>query len=368
MVLSRDSRGAHLVIDLDAIAANYRLLQTKAGSAEVAAVVKADAYGLGMSQLAPVLSKAGCRTFFVATPEEGLALRDILPDSQIHIFNGPLPGITEEIIRAKLTPVLNSLYQVNLWLEHTGDSDGGVPVDLQLDTGMSRLGFPPDELDVLIGNNAFMAALGIDVVLSHLACADEPADAMNESQRSMFDELSSKLPATRRSLAASSGLFLGQPFHFDLVRPGVALYGGNPQPNTPNPMTQVLRIQGKILQVRSVDTPQSVGYGATHRVSGPAQIATVALGYADGYLRSFSNSGKAWIGDHEVQVAGRVSMDLTTLDVTGVPDHLVYPGTVVDFIGPSQSIDQVASDAGTIDYELLTRLGSRFDRQYVGGN
>ena len=209
--------------------------------------------------------------------------------------------------------------------------------------------------------------LHLDVILSHLACAHDPTHEMNAAQQTAFAIKAQNLSAKRKSLAASAGLFLGDRYHFDLVRPGIALYGGNPQPAGPNPMAQVLRIQGKILQVRSVDTPQSVGYGASYRVNGPTQIATVALGYADGYLRSFSNSGRAWIGGHEVQVAGRVSMDLTTLDVTGVPPHLVYPGASIDFIGPEQSLDQMAEDAGTIDYEILTRLGNRFGRHYLKG-
>jgi len=367
MVLPTDSRGAHLLIDLDAIAANYRSLMERTGPAEVAAVVKADAYGLGMAEIAPVLAGAGCSTFFVATPDEGLALRAVLSNAEIHVFNGPLPGVLEDMTHQRITPVLNSLYQINLWVEHVQTADTPPPVDLQLDTGMSRLGFPTEELATLTANPDFMAALDVDVVLSHLACADDPSDDMNARQLETFAAMTCDLRGKRRSLAASSGLYLGDEYHFDLVRPGIALYGGNPQPEMPNPMTQALKIKGKILQVRSVDTPQSVGYGAMHQVSGPAQIATVALGYADGYLRSFSDSGKAWIGEHEVQVAGRVSMDLTTIDVTGVPSHLVYPGALVDFIGPGQTVDQMASDAGTIDYEILTRLGSRFDRQYTGG-
>ena len=371
MVLTTDIRGAHLLIDLDAIAANYRLLQRKAFGVEVAAVVKADAYGLGVAEVAPVLSDAGCRTFFTATPEEGFALRDLLPDADVHVFNGPVPGALEDLIRHSVTPVLNSIDQAELWASQIARSqDPGhlTPrADLHIDTGMCRLGLTLEEVDAFAENAALANILHLDVILSHLACAHDPTHEMNAAQQTAFAIKAQNLSAKRKSLAASAGLFLGDRYHFDLVRPGIALYGGNPQPAGPNPMAQVLRIQGKILQVRSVDTPQSVGYGASYRVNGPTQIATVALGYADGYLRSFSNSGRAWIGGHEVQVAGRVSMDLTTLDVTEVPSHLVFPGASVDFIGPEQSIDQMAEDASTIDYEILTRLGTRFGRHYLKG-
>ena len=232
---------------------------------------------------------------------------------------------------------------------------------------MCRLGLTLKEVDAFAENAALANVLHLDVILSHLACAHDPAHEMNASQQTIFEKKAKNFSAKRKSLAASAGMFLGNQYHFDLVRPGIAIYGGNPQPGCTNPMAQVIRIQGKILQVRHVDTQHTVGYGATYSVVGPTQIATVALGYADGYLRSFSNTGRAWIGGHEVQVAGRVSMDLTTLDVTGVPPRFVFPGALVDFIGPDQSIDQMAKDAGTIDYEILTRLGSRFGRHYSKG-
>ena len=371
MVLPTDTRGAHLLIDLDAIEANYRLLQREAAGVEVAAVVKADAYGLGVAEVAPVLSDAGCQTFFTATPEEGLALRDLLPDADVHVFNGPVPGVLEDMIRHHVTPVLNSIGQAEIWagqIARLQDPDQAIPLaDLHIDTGMCRLGLASEEVDALVENAALANILRLDVVMSHLACAQDPAHEMSAIQQTAFETKAQNILSKRKSLAASAGLFLGNQYHFDLVRPGIAIYGGNPQPGHTNPMVQVIKIQGKILQVRHIDTPQSVGYGADYRVDGPTQIATVALGYADGYLRSFSNSGRAWIGGYEVQVAGRVSMDLTTLDVTGVPSHLVLPGTLVDFIGPGQSIDQMASDAGTIDYEILTRLGTRLGRHYTKG-
>ena len=368
MVLPTNTSGAHLLINLDAIAENYRLIQREAAGIEVAAVVKADAYGLGMAEIAPALFEAGCRTFFTATPEEGLELRNILPNADVHVFNGPMPGVLEDMIKNRITPVLNSPAQAQLWAEkltrHQSQTQTAPLADLHVDTGMNRLGFTSEELKIFEENSSFDHMLRLDVVMSHLACSNDPAHEMNEAQRIAFERTTKNFISKRRSLAASSGIFLGDQYHFNLVRPGIALYGGNPQPGTPNPMAQVVRIQGKILQVRSVDTPQSVGYGASYTVKSPARIATVAIGYADGYLRSFSNSGKAWIDGHEVHVAGRVSMDLTTLDVTSVPPHLSHTGALVDFLGPDQSIDQMAEDAGTIEYEVLARLGNRFARQY----
>ncbi len=203
--------------------------------------------------------------------------------------------------------------------------------------------------------------------MSHLACADEPDHPLNRRQVDTFRKILARLPGAKASFANSSGIFLGPDFHFDLARPGIAVYGGNPVPGTPNPMAQVVRLQGKILQVRAVDTPQTVGYGATHRFTGPARIATVAVGYADGFLRSLGNSGSGFVGDIEAPVVGRVSMDLITLDVTSVPEDQCAPGCSVDLIGPRTPIDTVGDAAGTISYEILTSLGPRYFRRYIGG-
>ena len=365
---SDDIGGSVLTVDLDAIVDNYKLLQGKAAGVETAAVVKADAYGLGAAKVAPTLATAGCRTFFVATLDEAVALRIHLPDAAIHVFNGLLPGWSETMADIMAIPVLNSLYQVNLWIEHQEALGKRLAADLHIDTGMSRLGLGSTELALFNGSPDLKQALDLDIVLSHLACADEPDHPHNPEQRQAFALARQSFDGVRTSLAASSGIFLGSEFHLDLVRPGIALYGGNPTPGEPNPMAQVIRFQGKILQVRSVDTPQTVGYGATHQASGPSRIATVAAGYADGLLRSLGNRGKAWVEAHEVPVVGRVSMDLTTIDVTGIPDYQAVPGALVDFIGPRQSVDDLARDAGTISYEILTGLGSRTRRCYSGAN
>ena len=361
-------RGSILTIDLDAIADNYRILRETANPTKVGAVVKANAYGLGADKIAPLLQNSGCNIFFVATLDEAVQLRSILPHAEIHVFNGILPGWPEVMIEHRLRPVLNSLEQVNLWHKHAQNMQTTLVADLHIDTGMSRLGLPPNEVEKILQTPFYSNTIKLDLVLSHLSNADNPDHQMNLEQLKKFQAIAKLFKSKRFSLAASSGIFLGTNYHFDLVRPGIALYGGNPLLGRANPMVQVLRLQAKILQIRSVDAPQAVGYGAAYKVPGKMRIATVAIGYGDGYLRSLSNTGKAWIEAYEVQVVGRVSMDLTTVDVTQVPAHLTQVGALVDFINPTQTIDQIAISAGTINHEFLTRLGERFHREYIGGH
>ncbi len=349
--------GAVLTIDLGALARNYQTLKNQLNSGELAAVVKANAYGLGVNEAAQALANAGCECFFVATLEEGIELRNLLPKASIHIFHGVLPGTADDLAAHNLIPILNSIDQIEEWRTQAEHRAG-----LHIDTGMSRLGLTPAE-----GENAAerLEGFNINLVMSHLACADEPANPKNQEQLAQFNKLRSLMPAAPASLAASSGIYLGSEFHLNLSRAGVSLYGVNPMPGRSNPMAQVVRLQAKILQVRSVDTPQTVGYGATHQATKPAKIATLGIGYADGYLRSLSNSATAFIGENEVPVVGRISMDLTTIDVTNIPDAELAPGTLVDLIGPNNPVDQVASQAGTIGYEILTSLGQRYERRYI---
>lgn len=349
--------GAVLTIDLSALKQNYQILAGQLSSGELASVVKANAYGLGVREIATALKAANCQTFFVASLEEGIELRQILPQATIYIFHGALPGTANDLAAHTLVPILNSLDQIEEWQPHNA-----LPAGLHVDTGMSRLGLTPEECEK---NAPLLAKANIDLVMSHLACAEIESDPKNIAQLALFTRLKAAIKSKRASLAASSGIFLGGDYHFDLCRAGAALYGVNPTPQIANPMAQVIRLQAKILQTRSVDTPQTVGYGATHQASKPAKIATLAIGYADGYLRSLSNSGTAYIGDIEVPVVGRISMDLTTIDVTDVPDALLATGSLVDLIGPNNPVDHIADKAGTIGYEILTSLGHRFERRYV---
>ncbi len=363
--------GAHLSIDLDAIKANYRRLKQELRGAGCAVVVKADAYGLGAAKVAPALAAAGAESFFVALPDEAIVLREILapvcPQAKIFVLGGILRGAEGDYLAYDIVPVLNSLGEVELWRDLAAREDRALPAALHVDTGMNRLGLPQAELDLLAADHGRLEGLALDLLISHLACADEPGHPLNAEQLTAFKVARARLPKMPASFANSSGIFLGSDYHFDLARPGVALYGVNPTPGAPNPMSQVVNLQGKILQVRDVDAPQSVGYGATFRVSGPTRIATVAVGYADGYLRSLSNQGSGYIDGIRVSLAGRVSMDLITFDVSAVPGHLVQPGAVIDLLGPDGGVDELAGQAGTIGYEILTALGHRYFRTYRGG-
>ena len=355
----------HLTIDLDAIFANYKILANRSNPASCAAVVKADAYGLGIEVVSGTLANAGCGTFFVALLDEGIALREILPDADIFILNGVFANEAPEFHRHRLIPTLNDLGQVDIWARSC-HLETPRPAALQFDTGMARLGFTPTESATLLAASDKLSAFPIAGVLSHLACANDPTHPLNLEQRERFEKIVAQLPSAPASLSASSGIFLGSDWHFDMVRPGASLYGVAPVSGAPNPMRQVVKLQGKILQVRSVDTPQTVGYGATHQFAAPTRIATVAAGYADGYMRSLSGRGTAYIADTRVPVVGRVSMDLITLDITDATG--AKPGDLVDLIGPRNDVDSLAAYAGTIGYEILTNLGRRYGRTYIGGD
>jgi len=362
-----DSRGAILTIDLDAVAANYRLLRDKLGSGECAGVIKADGYGLGAERVARTLAAVGCRTFFVAQIDEGIRLHPLLPEAEIHVLNGLMPKTEVFFEDYDLIPVLNSLGDIAAWQAYCRAGGRALPADIHIDTGMARLGLPPDELAVLAEAPEKLDGIDVNTVISHLACADEPDHPLNAAQLADFQAARRILPHGRGSLANSSGIFLGTDYHADLARPGIALYGGAPNREAPNPMAQVVRLQGKILQVREIDTPQTVGYGATHEAAGRRKIATVPVGYADGFLRSLSNRGHGWIGECRVPIVGRVSMDLITVDVTDAPAESAWPGSLIDLIGPGNPIDDVADAAGTVSYEILTSLGQRYHRVHVGG-
>lgn len=363
-----EGAGAILTVDLGAIAANYRLLKEKAAPAECAAVVKADAYGLGAAEVAPALWTAGARRFFVAHLEEAVQLRGILPKASIGVLNGLMPGCEDEYRRRRLIPVLNHPGEIEQWRDAARDAGTSLPAYIHLDTGMNRLGLGPEETDRLAGSPDWLDGIEIAAWMSHLVSAEDPEAPVNEDQRRRFADAVARLPGAEASLANSSGIFLGAGFHFDIARPGCALYGINPSPHGPNPMATTVRLDGRILQVRSIDRPSTVGYGATRQVAKGAKIATIAVGYADGYQRRLSDVGRVWLGDHPAPVVGRVSMDLMTVDVTGLPDGVAHAGATAEIMGPRRTPDEVADEAGTIGYEILTSLGRRYARRYVGGS
>lgn len=357
--------GARLTVDLAAIQENYRRLCDRLGGIACGAVVKGDAYGLGLAEVAPALFAAGARVFFTALPDEAIALRALLPEAEIYVLDGLLPGAEADYRAHGLRPVLNSLEEIERHRACAGATP--LPAALHVDSGMSRLGLPDDEVAVLRREPDRLAGVELSYLLSHLACADTPAHPMNAEQLHRFRKARAALPPCRASLANSSGIFLGPAYHFDLARPGVALFGANPTPEQPNPMAQVVRLQGKILQVREIDALRSVGYGAAFRAARSTRVATVAIGYADGYLRSLSGRGRVWLGAAPLPVLGRVSMDLITVDASDLEPGTARPGEWVDIIGPREGVDEVANKAGTIGYEILTSLGHRFLRVYTGG-
>ncbi|MCG8420444.1 MAG: alanine racemase [Proteobacteria bacterium] len=357
-----------LTIDLDALAENYRHLKRIASPATCSAVVKANAYGLGVEQVAARLQKEGCDTFFVATLAEAVRLRNTAKDAAIGVFEGVGLDTEEIFARVNAIPVLNSLDQIKRWAafarSHPDRFPGGAPAMVHIDTGMTRLGLSAGDVATIAQQPDMLNGVRLDYVMTHLACADEPSRGLNREQLELFASLRSHFPAARTSIGNSAGTLLGPEFRGDLVRPGIALYGANPFTGLPNPMKEVVRLQGRIIQVRDIDRPLPVGYGATHTARPPCRLATVAVGYADGYPRSLGNRGFACIGEKRIPIVGKVSMDLIIFDVSDLPAHRVQPGGLVDLIGGGVPVDEIAEVAGTIAYELLANLGGRYRRIY----
>jgi alanine racemase len=360
-----DFEAAHLTVRLGAIASNFREFQRLAGSASVAAVVKADAYGMGMARVARSLFDAGCDTFFVARLQEGVALRPVVPQARIFLLDGAPADAVPAIIEARLTPVLNSLADIANWSLAARQRRTRLDAAIHFDTGMSRLGLPKDELDTLAAEyGKRLSDVRVVLLMSHLACADDPHASMNRIQLERFRAVLAKLPAAPASLSSSGGAMLGSEYAFDLIRPGVGLYGGNPQPSVSNIFSRVAILAGRILQLRRIEVDETVGYGATFRAVRPTVIATAGLGYTDGLMRALSNRGVGAIGGRRVPIVGRVSMDLITLDVTDLLPEQVTLGDEVEFIGDTISLEEIAAASNTASYEILTSLARRVPRRY----
>jgi alanine racemase len=358
-----------ITIDLGQVGANWRALSRLVAPAECGAVVKADAYGLGAERVIPSLAAAGCRTFFIATVDEAAAARRLAPQSTIFALDGLLPDSGEPLLSARAIPVLSSLDEIREWAELARRRDERLPAALHVDSGLNRLGLSEREVAVLAADRALLDALDVRLVMSHLACADDPDDAKNEVQLAAFERLRRLLPQAPASLAASDGLMLGPRFHFDLVRPGYGLYGGQAFRGGPAPVKPAVAVKARILQLREVAAGETVGYSATWRAERPSRIAIVAAGYADGVARSLSNGGlrgSVGIGAITAPIVGRVSMDLITVDVTDAGARPAR-GDLVDLISPGLTIEAMGAAAGTIGYEVLTRLGRRFHRVYLSG-
>ncbi|MGB3503448.1 MAG: alanine racemase [Mesorhizobium sp.] len=353
--------GAVLTIDLHAIAENWRRLGQMSGAAECAAVVKADAYGLGAAQVATALQEAGCRTFFVAHLEEGIALRAAIgPGSRIFVLHGAPAGTEAGCMASGLIPVINTASELARWRGIAASSGTRPSIAVQVDSGMTRLGMSQAEVEVLTA--ADFHGLSVELILSHLARADEPDQPASAQQRVAFERLRKLLPAAKASLANSSGVYLGGGYQYDLARPGAALYGINPTPGRANPMLPVVTLSARIMQMRDVAPDTGVGYGHAVRTGRASRLATICLGYADGWPRN-STAG-AFFHSQPMPLFGRVSMDSIILDATDCVD-IPAEGDFVELIGEYQTVDDVAQSAGTIGYEILTRLGRRFNRRYV---
>jgi alanine racemase len=362
--------GGLLTIDLAAIDANWRMLASTTVPVECAAVVKGDGYGCGLEPVTQTLSRAGCRTFFVADVAEGRRVRALAPEATIYVLSGIMPGSAQAFANDYLQPVINSTTELAEWDAFVAIHNWRGGAALHIDTGMNRLGLTIDEA-VAIAPRLQSESHGFTLLMSHLACADVPDHPMNDQQIRQFREIRILYRGLASSLANSSGIFLGGTVYCDLVRPGVALYGVNPTPGRKNPMRPVVELKGRIIQVRTIGKGETVGYGATFTAGRQSRIAVVAVGYADGFLRSASASkGKSAaevvVAGRRCPVAGRVSMDLFAVDVTSLPEGTVRRGDLATLIGDGMSIDDLAAAMGTIGYELLTNLGRRYHRVYKG--
>ncbi|RWK50863.1 alanine racemase [Mesorhizobium sp.] len=364
--ISEAAAGAILTVDLGAIRENYRRLKVRLGDVNCAGVVKADGYGLGGAQVAAALAAEGCVIFFVAHLAEGALLRQALgARPAIYVLNGIQPGAESEAVAAGLGVVINSAGQLAAWRAAAQRAGRKLKAAVQVDSGMSRLGMAAAEVEAVAADPQAFDGIDVTLVMSHLARADEPEHPANEQQRLEFERLRRMLPPAPASLANSSGIFLGQPFHSDLARPGAALYGINPTPAQENPMLPVVRLQAKIIQTRSLERGAGVGYGHIFHVTDSLVAATISLGYADGWHRRAASA--AWFENVRLPFLGRVSMDSIVLDISALPPGRLKAGDLVELIGPSQTVDQAAGHAGTIGYEILTSLGHRFHRRYVNG-
>ncbi|UVC10613.1 alanine racemase [Rhizobium sp. TH2] len=363
-----DIAPARLTVDTGAIAANWRMLAERSGRAETSAVLKADAYGLGAAPVAQALSGAGCRTFFVATVTEGAELRSTLPDARIFVLSGLWAGWEDQCFANGLIPVIASVEQFDFF-QGLGRTH---PHALYVDTGMNRLGVHPEEAARLSTSGVAAPVM----LMSHLACSDEPTHPLNRQQLESFRTVSRLFPGVESSLSSSAGIFLGSGYHFDLTRPGIALYGGESVCGVANPMRQVVTAEARILQIRDVTAGEKVSYGATQTLARDSRVAVVGAGYADGWHRSLSGSGVAlrqagspgafgFVAGQKVPVIGRVTMDLTMFDITDIDKSHVKTGDYISLFGNGITLDEAARAAGTIGYELLTSLGRRYERRYV---
>ena len=355
-----------LEINIDLIVNNYQLIKNKVGDTECAAVLKADAYGMGASMIAKALDKVGCSIYFVATIDEGIELRACFGKNKnkIVVLSGLLEETADVFYKNKLTPVLNDLEQIQKWGIYNRQKKIPAPSIIHIDTGMNRLGLTIDEFQYIVERPTELHGLQVEWVMSHLACGDQPDDKMNPKQLSLFFNAKETLPKVKASLSNSGGVFLGQSYHLDMVRPGIALYGSVSRSIPVNPLNQVIKLYSRILQIRTLSSGATVGYGASYRASDTIRVATVGLGYADGYLRSLSNCSYVFFNNIRLPVIGRISMDYITVDITKIAAEKIKTGDFIEIIGDNFTLDDLATVANTVPHEILTRLGTRHRRIY----
>ncbi len=366
MSIPAELAGATLTIDLAALAANWRTVRDEVAPAECGATIKADGYGCGTAEVARALWEAGCRTFFVALPMEGKLLRETLPEAVIYVLDGLFAGQAAFYIEQGLRPALASLEEISEWAETTA---GQHKAAVHVDTGINRLGLTRAQAEALAADDGLVQRAGLCLLMSHLQSGDDAGDKINATQLERFAALRELFAALPASLANSPGSFLGKAFAHDLARPGVALYGGNPFADKPNPFRPVVRLVSPVLQVRDVAAGESVGYSATWTAEKPSRIAIIGAGYADGINRHLSwpvhdGPAEVVIAGVRCPIVGRVSMDMITVDVTGLGAGAVRRGTEAVLLGDGISVDDWARRAGTIPYEILTSLGRRYAKVY----
>ncbi len=367
MTIPETLASAIITIDLGALKLNYQTLAKQISPAACSVAIKGDAYGVGLVHVAKVLWAEGCRDYFVARPMEGADVRAALPEAKIYVLDGFYSGHAQFYLQHQLIPALASLTEAQEW----ATSSSGAVCAIHVDTGIYRLGFTPEEFEHLCGDDDLIKSLNIILLMSHLACSDEVNNPLNRQQWDEFNRLRHLLPGVPASFANSSGIYLGAAYAFDQVRAGVALYGGNPVPGNANPMATVVTLQAKVLQLRTVLAGHSIGYNATWTAARNSHIAILGAGYRDGIPRKMSSTrvdgpGQVFIAGRRVPIVGRVSMDMMACDVTDIPDHEIEKGTLAEIFGPHISLDEAATSAGTISYELLTHLGNRYHRRYIG--
>lgn len=368
-----EAAGGVLTLDCGALVENYRRLCAQVAPARAAAVVKADAYGLGARDVVAELAAAGCRDFFVAHLGEALELVAMLravdgpqglPPPRLYVLNGLMPGAEGACAAAGIVPVINSLGQLRRWAQTAADRGGKLPAVLQFDSGMSRLGMAPEEAGT-IAREGLAEGLDILAIMSHLASADEPGSPQNDDQLCVLRRVAAAFPDALVSFANSGGAFLGADYHGALARPGLALYGGAPTAGVRNPMRPVVRLDVRVIQTRTVPAGTRIGYGGAFVAPASMRLATLAAGYADGLPRCLGNRGAVWFAGVRLPMVGRVSMDSLIVDATALPEGALAEGALVELIGPHQSLEDLAEAAGTIAYELLTQLSRRYHRRYL---